>query len=393
MTIPFCIVLTVLVLSVSCSMSGDPRHREEPVRNIWTTVIYMAADNDLESAALADFRELEAGIERPDHTVLVLFDGAGCGDTRLYRVHHNNAFTAVDGPVASSELSCPPLGITAGEANEVDMASPVVLGTFLDYAETAFPAEKFSLIVWGYGNGFRSVTADDTSGHTMPLSHFGKALAGRSLELVGFDTSFGATLEVAYEIKDSTRLIAGFPGMAPSYGWNYTALLNSWNRGAEEFITALESGNGVLIDTQAVKEVYPAFENFCSTLATMIDSETMQELVMNMITMESVRYAGPTVPCDLYLDVCSLALIFDDPALLDVLENSCVASTDHWPGFSVFFTALSGQSVSVLNHPAEYQTDSGAPDRCRFVLETTGWCPSAGYARNGLVDKLFGGKW
>ncbi len=181
----------------------------EFVKRKWTYVVYMAADNELEGAAMRALNELEGADWRgQDVSVLALIDrnpGYDATDgnwsgTRLYEIRYDKA--GVNNTIISDRLDCGILGLSRSSESELDMSSPYVLKGILEYAKDAYEAEQYGLIVWGHGAGWRGIVKDETSGRSaMPVSRLGSAVKDKGLRIIGFDTGFAGNIEVMYELK------------------------------------------------------------------------------------------------------------------------------------------------------------------------------------------------
>ena len=79
-------------------------------KSMWTFVIYMAADNELENAAIADINELEAACAISENLqILVLLDKKGDGDldeksgATLYQIENDEKDSL---EIISKKLQC-----------------------------------------------------------------------------------------------------------------------------------------------------------------------------------------------------------------------------------------------------------------------------------------------
>ena len=88
----FLIVMFVMLL-IGCDFLYNPYLSKGSVvdstanKSLWTFMIYMAADNELEAAALLDINELEAAEAVSDNLrIIVLIDKNGNGETDLHKV-------------------------------------------------------------------------------------------------------------------------------------------------------------------------------------------------------------------------------------------------------------------------------------------------------------------
>ncbi|MCL2880226.1 MAG: clostripain-related cysteine peptidase, partial [Treponema sp.] len=272
----------------------------------WTFIVYMAADNDLEYAAIADFNEIEAvrNLERAPVSILILLDRSSGYDmtngnwsgTRLYEVKSDP--DGLNSTIISTRLDCPQLGLSKDTDTELNTADPFVLSRLIDFAKLSYTAENYALFVWGHGTGWRggpgtetpvmpqkAVAFDDTHGQYMSLPAFGRAIAGKGLSVIGFDTCYAALLEVAYQIRNDAGLLIGSEGAVMSTGWDYTALFTDFL--GKPFRTAGDLGNSIQkqfslqyatlgnatisqIQLSEVSALFTAFDNFAYTLANAI---------------------------------------------------------------------------------------------------------------------------
>jgi hypothetical protein len=117
----------------------------------WTIMVYMNADNNLESDGIADFNEMEAVGSTSDFNIVVQIDRASGYDAtngdwttcrRYYVTQDANTSTI------SSQL--------IQDLGEVDMGSYSTLVSFVDWAKTNYPADNYFLVCWDHGDGWYS---------------------------------------------------------------------------------------------------------------------------------------------------------------------------------------------------------------------------------------------
>lgn len=215
------------VLAAGCSLSPSP------AGTALTVMVYLDADNNLDSYGLDDFNEMEAGFASlTNANVIVLFDRASYGewsDTRLYRVKSD------DDPnkIASTRLAGMGLS-SSGDKDELDMGDPDTLTAFVTYCETTYPADKTVLVIWDHGDGWRSsdtkevsplfkgACADDTSGSYLYLDDIGNALSGHKMNVIAFDACLMGMVEVADEFKDNADYLVASSEPIPGNGYDYT---------------------------------------------------------------------------------------------------------------------------------------------------------------------------
>jgi hypothetical protein len=98
----------------------------------WTVLVYLAGDNNLDSAGLADLAEMKKVGSSDDLAVVAQFDRVGGrGQTRRYLLRKG---TKVADDVVES------LG-------ETDMGDPAVLESFLRFGGKKYPAENCMIVI------------------------------------------------------------------------------------------------------------------------------------------------------------------------------------------------------------------------------------------------------
>ncbi len=319
---------------------------EEPAE--LTLMVYMAADNDLESYALQNLKAMEHA-EYEKINVIALIDRAegydqtndDWTDTRLLEIMHDST----DGSwLVSRRLKCPALGISERRVTELDMANPAVLKGFIEFCKSEYEAKQYALIIWGHGTGWRyaaegysvwgsgsfadvwrspadwygssevlrAVAIDDKSGSYMSVHDLGRAVRGQGLCVIGFDTCFGGVMENVYELKNCATYTVGCPGVTPGSGWDYGRLLEEISGGgfgARSIATAMAGSASVQTTVFVNKEIarlMTAFEGFAGELAGSITTAAQRNSVFN--TLFGLRsYSYTQYPCDMYLDIGAMA--------------------------------------------------------------------------------------
>lgn len=221
----------------------------------WTWLIYMAGDNDLESAGLADLRELKRVGSSDRVHVVVQYDTEERGTTR-YRVGK--------GSLAVLE-----------SMKGVNTGSPKTLRDFVKWGLRKFPAQRVLLDVWNHGGGWENLPADydygalraaaprraarvrrlrralfkTTIATVMTRAPHRRAIAidtgsqdyldnqelrgairdalgaRRKVDLLGLDACLMNMLEIAYELRDVAGVLVGSEETEPAAGWPYGPIL------------------------------------------------------------------------------------------------------------------------------------------------------------------------
>jgi hypothetical protein len=448
--IPFLFFVLFCVLSCSHDSFQDDGIVEyippPPPSRQWTFIVYMAADNDLEPAAIADFNELEAiDLSAGVISILVLVDRSASydatngdwTDTRLYEIssdpNGNNA------TIVSTRVDCEELGLTADIATELDMSDPLVLSRLVQFAKRKYTADNYGLLVWGHGTGWRgdtdtcknitslkAIAIDDHSGHYMSLPSFGTAISGENFRVIAFDTCFGGLLEVAYQIKNSARYLVASEGIIPSTGWDYASVFTAFLKGdsltAEKFsdsavssFSSQYSGTpGTVIskiDLSAVDAFFAVFESFTGALASNMTTVGVRDTVLHEILHNTEIHYFSSYPSDLYIDIHDFSqkmIAIRSSITSNTLQQNLIQSTglslqealEHmvlqsWAQngttrkFGVFVIPLSGPSIPTASHDIAYINGSISMEKSAFVMASEHWVPHMVPRPDSFLDKLF----
>ncbi len=197
----------------------------------WTVLVYMDADSDLEEYGVLNMNQMESVGSSDDVRIVVQMDrcpgydatNGDWRDARRYLVQKDSDITSITSSVVES------LG-------EVDMGDPQALNDFITWGTTNYPAEHLALVLWNHGAGWRSragapgsrgILFDDTSDTYMTMAELntGMTVPNVHFDLTAIDCSLMGMLEVCYEIKDRTDLVAASEESPPGEGYPYDAIL------------------------------------------------------------------------------------------------------------------------------------------------------------------------
>lgn len=236
----------------------------------WTVMVYMAADNNLEPAAINDLNEMETAGSSADVDIVVQIDRIpGFDDTngdwtttRRYHILKDS-----DPAIIGSEL--------IQDLGELNMGDPATLHDFVAWARATYPANHYFLIIWDHGSGWqKSIEGVDELGNLacdkspengspdalsrsrtaeipapippLPFGRSGFKSAGNDetnrdqlfnfetelalepfpkLDIVGFDACVMAMIETAYQLKDQADCFIASEESEPGDGWAYDDFL------------------------------------------------------------------------------------------------------------------------------------------------------------------------
>ena len=405
------------------------KKEEKNNKRLWSILIYMSGDNNLEASAIEDFVEMEKSRLNTDEiSVLVLLDRNPAYDTSNMNWSGTKFFELQTGrdksqkQFISRQIECETLGLSSNETTELDMSSAYVLRTALEFVYEEYPAEDYGLIIWGHGTGWRGFSYDETSKTYMTLNQLEKAVSGvipdSKLNFIGFDSCFGPTFEVLYQLKNCADYVMGSEGLLMSAGWNYTDLFNAFetleNKSALELCKAsvgqfkswyeksMES-KFCLIQMEGMTAYSNAFEDFMEKASAYINSrrirDDLMELIYSDMSSKVVQFSYGSAGSDIYLDVSSLADClygyFQDlkyrnelypiyKNFKDVSEKTIICDTG---GISVYFSTLTVGNHLAVTHPKAYINGSEI-NQVEFVKNIKSYVPGV-KDNNSFLGKLF----
>ncbi|NUL81151.1 MAG: hypothetical protein HUU60_00320 [Armatimonadetes bacterium] len=217
------LIAIVAILAVTgCTTDGGGR---APTGSTWTIMVFLNAANDLDEFSDLNVNQMERAAINDEVKMVVQWKRASrfvkpgtWTGTRRYLVKHDQ--TDAIGSQLLQDMG-----------QGVDMGNADVLKEFVLWAKTNFPADRYMLVVWNHGSGWRShrpaplgrgVSFDDELGTSINTWELPGALADtKPLDILAFDASLMQMLEVAYECKDVAQLIVGSEESPPAAGYPY----------------------------------------------------------------------------------------------------------------------------------------------------------------------------
>ena len=321
------IIFVLIILSISLTGCFGP-----PIPDIpeWTVMVYLDADNNLESAGIDDINEMEmvgstsevnivVQVDRIPYSVLAAnnqgyLDDTSNGnwtDTRRYYITQD-----FDPYQISSDLK--------SELGELNMGDPQTLVDFASWAVTEYPANKYLLVIWNHGGGFRSPTYtkdiawDDTSGGdriTMPELEDAlfaiNTQVGRKIDIVGMDACLMAMTEVAYQIKDYADILITSEESEPFDGWPYDTILGEL------------AGNPLISSGQLATDIVDKYiysYSYNNVTQSAIDLSYMDTLASQLSNLASAIMSDTLTPKNIYINSANSSQYYEDPDFIDLYD-------------------------------------------------------------------------
>jgi len=304
----------------------------------WTVLVYLDADNDLESAGITDFMEMSGVGSTDEVNLLVQMDRISGYDSTYGDWTGTNRYLVTPGmtPTAANAVSF--LG-------EVNMGDPWSLASFINWGIDNYPADRYMLVLWDHGGNWQGVCWDDTSNDNLGVLEMRIACdmvrsnhSGFSFDVIGFDACAMSGLEVLYEISGYTDQIVASQLNEPGPGWNYQTMCSAL--ASNPFLGAYEIS--VNIAQFYVNSYYVPYPGYYQTDVTMavIDASDVPGIITALNQVTSDMLNGMASKHNYYQTAweASAKAYYDYPDLLDISYVLSIISP----------TALERQHASAL---------------------------------------------
>jgi len=226
----------------------------------WTIMVYMDGDNTLDDCAWDDLSELESVSSTEEIKIVTQLDAFySCSGT--FRYYVTGAVPGASYPLYPDDI--------VQTLPEQNMADPATLTSFINWATANYPAEKYLLVLWNHGAGWKDrniltkgIIVDDTSGDFMTMAELVQGLNGadEGVDIIGFDACLMQMAEVAYEINGLTNVpnfMVGSQANEWGDGWPY-----------DDILAHLLANPGIIEGTLC-ETIVDDFINYCGTVGTL----------------------------------------------------------------------------------------------------------------------------
>jgi len=344
-----------------------------PISNLpeWTVMVYLDADNNLESAGIDDINEMEivgsttevnivVQVDRIPYSVLASNNEGYADDisnsnwTTTRRYYITQDFDSVQ---INSQL--------ISDLGELNMGTPQTLINFANWAVTNYPAKKYLLVIWNHGGGFRSsayttkdIAWDDTSGgDKITMAELEYALSaistqmGKNIDIVGMDACLMAMTEVAYQIKDYADILVTSEESEPNDGWPYDTILG-------ELVGNPTISSTQLADTIVNRYIY-SYSSFDDVTQSAINLSYMDTLASQLSAMALAIMSDTLTPTINYINAANSGQYYSDWDFID-LYDFCNKVLTYSYNVQVKSIALSIQQTLVSSVVINSNFDGGS---------------------------------
>lgn len=214
-----------------------------PGKAAWTYMVYIAGENDLSSMATLDLEEMAHASSSDTVNVPVMMERNPSTDPLA-------PATAQRGIVKGGQVQLVDLG------QNLVFSDKATLTAFIQWAKAHYPAERYALVLWSHGSGWkspsvnRSALYDNNGGRgytSMSVPDMAAAVRDAGgVDLVNFDACLMGMYEVAYEFRDVAQVLVGSEENIPGTGNPYDTVLNRLVAQPQQDAYAL--GRGIVAD-------------------------------------------------------------------------------------------------------------------------------------------------
>lgn len=264
-------------------------------------MVYLAADNDLDSQAREDLDGMKRGLQSSRVSVVAELDPRPKGRP-------------------SRRFILTPGGTLEGDAvedlGETNSGDPRTLARFFRWAVRAAPAKRYMLVLWGHAQGWDdtdpydhrrgarklfSASArrhdasfplgrDDTSRDYLNnrelvavLKSF-RRIAGRAPDILGLDVCLMAMVEVLYEIREHAGLVVTSEEIEPTKGWPYNRVITAFSD--------MPKASALTLARKIVREFVASYPDDRRVTQSVLRTDSVERLAAAMDRLARAVLAG-----------------------------------------------------------------------------------------------------
>ncbi|MEI8095782.1 MAG: clostripain-related cysteine peptidase [Spirochaetales bacterium] len=192
----------------------------------WTVLVYLMADNNLETAAMTDIAEMTQADTGTKASIVMQVTASGDNNDEPKVVNLNRITTTKRLEARKGSLK------ELADLGKINSADPKKLAEFISWGIKTYPAQHYALVLWDHGGAWPGYGEDDAhdgagfdlAGLTSAITDGLKGGAVKQLDLLGFDACLMATYEVARAVRPLAKYLLASEELEPGHGWDYSVL-------------------------------------------------------------------------------------------------------------------------------------------------------------------------
>ncbi len=203
-------------------------------RDAWTIMVYMTS-SDLAQFAFSDINELEqAAANLPgDVNIAILWDQSASANAYATGNSNQPAWTSVGRAFIRPDLDNTTIASSFELMPELNSGSAATLTSFIDWAASEAPAQRYALIGWDHGAGIFGSNfdnADNLPADNLQISEFSSGINAslvKRFDVLAFDACLMSMVEVGYNLQSVTNILVGSQEVVGTNGYNYSTLFSN----------------------------------------------------------------------------------------------------------------------------------------------------------------------
>ena len=274
----------------------------------WTILVYMAADNNLARFGVEDLDEMELAPTDPEVQVVVQAEFSpvdlqyspcpSCQAPRTFRYRVQGTGDRQVGPDGPVEV-----------IGNRDMTQAASLREFLAWGREQYPAERYALILWNHGGGYKGLIEDKTSAGSawMPLTTLRQGLTGGPpLDVIDFDMCLMGSADVLELIRGTARVVVFSQDVEPGTGNPYAEIIRAVqvdpsaspqavaSRWVEAFYDSYEGNRSQTTKSAFDMSQYEHFSTAWRAVGTTLaNTMSASRVLLGMASQKSQKFALP----------------------------------------------------------------------------------------------------
>lgn len=221
-SIVICIAISIMLLLAGCGSDrlvvDKELSRDASTGDSWTVMIYVSASSLEDEHNRANDLLKNISYDLPEN-INVIIETGGSKAWDIDGIDHKK----------TQDFAVQKNGIRLiHERDAKNMGDGKTYEEFLSRTIRNYPADRYISVIWGEGgNPVSGVGHDITNGYdSLTLNEISDALSqvGTKLDIIGFDSSTSASLEMAYAVSPYADYMVAAQDVMPITGWDYRGL-------------------------------------------------------------------------------------------------------------------------------------------------------------------------